>query len=114
LHYLVGLGRHKISQDFFKYQEEGLLVGKDSKPQLSEAEQRFHLDLNLETSRWKAASDSSSNGYPLSRDASFVMRHFEGFGGSLLKRALNKYPSKYKSQVRNTCFDVVRKEQIGA
>jgi adenylate cyclase len=39
---------------------------------------------------------------------------FEGFGGSVMKLAFNKYPSNYNPHVCNTCFDVVRKEQIGA
>lgn len=39
---------------------------------------------------------------------------FEGVGGSLMKVAFNKYPSNYNPQVCNTCFDVIKKEQIGA
>ncbi len=38
---------------------------------------------------------------------------FEGVGGSLMKVAFNKYPSNYNPKICNTCFDVIRKEQIG-
>jgi len=38
---------------------------------------------------------------------------FEGLGGSFMKLAFNKYPSNYNPHVCNTCFDVIRKEQIG-
>jgi len=39
---------------------------------------------------------------------------FEGLGGSLMKVAFNKYPSNYNPHVCNTCFEVIKKEQIGA
>jgi adenylate cyclase len=39
---------------------------------------------------------------------------FEGVGGSLMKVAFNKYPSNYNPKVCNTCFDVIKREKIGA
>jgi adenylate cyclase len=38
---------------------------------------------------------------------------FHGIGGSFVKLAFNKYPSNYNPRVCNTCFDEVRKDQIG-
>jgi adenylate cyclase len=38
---------------------------------------------------------------------------FDGVGGSLVKLAFNKYPSNYNPQVCNTCFDEIKKSQIG-
>lgn len=38
---------------------------------------------------------------------------FHGVGGSLVKFAFNKYPSNYNPQVCNTCFDEIKKSQIG-
>jgi len=44
----------------------------------------------------------------------FCNAPFDGFGGSLMKLAFNKYPSNYNPHVCNTCFDIIKKEQIGA
>jgi adenylate cyclase len=88
-------------------------VGKDSKPQLSEAEERFQTGLESGDFLIDGRLRQFFKRLPAEPRWKLCYVPFEGFGGSVVKLALNKYPSNYNPNVCNTCFDVVRKEQIG-
>ena len=89
-------------------------MGKDSKPQLLESEQRFQFGLESGDFTMEGRFRQFFKWLPAEPRSRLFHAPYEGFGDSIKKRAFNKYPSNYKPQVRNTCFDVVRKEQIGA
>lgn len=89
-------------------------MGRESKPVLSENEKRFQRGLESGDFTIDGRFRQIFKRLPAEPRCKICHAPFEGFGGSVIKLALNKYPSNYNPNVCTTCFDVIRKEQIGA
>jgi adenylate cyclase len=91
----------------------GYFVGRETKQQLSKEGERFQKALESGDFTIDGRLRNFFRRLPAEPRCKLCNVPFEGFGGSVVKRVLNKYPSNYNPYVCNTCFDIVKEEQIG-
>jgi adenylate cyclase len=94
-------------------QNRRIVVGRETNRRLSKDGERFQQALESGEFTMEGKLRNIFKRIPAEPRCKLCNAPFEGFGGSVMKRVMNKYPSNYNPHVCNTCFDVVRQEQIG-